>query len=305
MTVSPVNRGEIGERTGSRTLQILASSVSSQILRALSGGPMGIAELGNDLGSTIEIPGRDAGSLEAKITPSGREMLFVSTVLEDWLEKAPGGVLPFGGDGATEAIEVLAASWSSTMLHTLAAGPRSRTELNRFGQVAGYPSTERCLDAMRLAGQVEARSGDGEGAAYSVTDWLREGLAPIVAAARMEHRHMVDAAAVAPLDAEAAFMLSLPLLRLPADLSGSCRLTVEMTGGEMPRQGGAMVHVEEGRITSCTSLLEGHSDAWATGDLNAWFSTVIESDVAPMELGGDEDIARVLLDGLYEVLFGA
>ncbi|HWM63049.1 MAG TPA: hypothetical protein VNP96_03570 [Solirubrobacterales bacterium] len=304
MTVSPVSEGEIGERTGSRTLQILASSVSSQILRALSGGPLGLTELGDDLGSAIQIPGRDAGSLEAKITPSGREMLFVSTVLEDWLEKAPGGVLPFGGDGATEAVEALAGSWSSTMLHTLAAGPRSRTELSRFGDVAGYSSTERCLEAMQLAGQVEARNADGEGAAYSVTDWLREGLAPIVAAARMERRHLVDAPPVAPLDAEAAFMLSLPLLRLPADLSGSCCLTVEMTGGGVPRRGGAMVRVEEGRIVSCTPRLEGDPDAWATGDLNAWFSTVIDSDAGPMEVGGDEDIAGVLLAGLHEVLFG-
>lgn len=289
---------------GSRTLQILASSVSSQILRALSDGPMGLTELGDGLGSTIEIPGRDPGSLEAKITPSGREMLFVSTILEDWLEKAPGGVLPFGGDGATEAVEALAASWSSTVLHTLAAGPRSRMELRRVGDVAGYPSTERCLESMRLAGQVEARNGEGEGAAYSVTDWLREGLAPIVAAARMERRHLVDAPPVAPLDAEAAFMLSLPLLRLPADLSGSCRLTVEMTGDGTPHQAGAMVSVEEGRIVSCTSRLEGDSDAWATGDLNAWFSTVIDSEPETMELGGDEDIARILLDGLHEVLFG-
>jgi hypothetical protein len=304
LTVSLVNDGETEERAGSRTLQILASSVSSRILRALSGGPMGLTELGNDLGSKIQIPGRDADSLEAKITPSGREMLFVSTILEDWLEKAPGGVLPFGGDGATEAIEALAESWSSTMLHTLAAGPRSRMELSRVSDVAGYPSTKRCLEAMRLTGQVEARNGDGEGAAYSVTDWLREGLAPIVAAARMERRHLVDAPSVAPLDAEAGFMLALPLLRLPADLSGSCRLTVEMTGGGTPHQAGAMVRVEEGRITACTPVLEGDSDAWATGDVNAWFSTVIDADVERMELGGDEDIAGILLSGLHEVLFG-
>lgn len=303
MTVSPVNDGEIGERTGSRTLQILASSISSQILRALSDGPVGLTELGNDLGSTIQIPGSDASSLEAKITPAGREMLFVSAVLEDWLERAPGGALPFGGDGATEAIEALAGSWASTMLHTLAAGPRSRTELSRVRDVAGHPSAERCLEAMRLTGQVEARNGEGEGVAYSVTDWLREGLAPIVAAARAERRHMADAPPVAPLDAEAAFMLALPLLRLPSDLSASCRLTVEMTGG-VPHRAGAMVRVEEGRIASCTSRLEGDADAWATGDLSAWFSTVIDSDAETMELGGDEDVARDLLDGLHEVLFG-
>lgn len=290
-------------RTGSRTVAMLASSISSQILRALSGGPMGLTELGRDLGSPIQIPGRDPDAVEAKITPSGREMLFVSATLEDWLEKAPGGVLPFGGDGATEAIEALADSWSSTMLHALAAGPRSLDELDSASDTAGYPSMERCLEAMRLSGQVEARRGDGEGAAFSVTDWLRQGLAPLVAAARMEQRHIADAPQVAPLDVEAAFQLAVPLLRLPVDLSGSCRLALELTDAAVPQQAGAMVQVEEGRIVACTVDLQGAPDAGATGDLSTWFSAVIQSDTDDMELDGDEGLARALLDGLHDVLF--
>jgi DNA-binding HxlR family transcriptional regulator len=303
LTVSPVNEWEAGARPGSRTLEMLASSISCQILRALSAGPLGLDELGDDLGSTIEIPGRDSDSVEARITPSGKEMLFVSETLEEWLAKAPSGLLPFGGDGATEAIEALADSWSSTMLHSLAAGPRSLGELDGASDAAGYPAPQRCLEAMRLSGQVEARRGAGEGAAYSVTDWLRLGVAPIVAAARMEDRHLADSPEVAPLDVEACFMLSVPLMRLPVDVSGSCRLALELDGAEA-QPAGVMVQVEEGRIVACTSDLQGDPDAGATGDLTTWFDSVIEANPDDMELGGDRSLAMALVYDLHRVLFG-
>jgi hypothetical protein len=291
-------------RTGSRTLEMLASSISSQILRSLSNGPLSMDDLGDDLGSTIELPGRDSDHLEARITPSGREMLFVSNTLEDWLAKAPNGLLPFGGDGATEAIEALADSWSSTMLHSLAEGPRSLGELDGASDAAGYRSTGRCLDAMRLSGQLEARRGGGVGAAYSVTDWLRRGVAPIVAAARMEHRHLAGSPEVLPLDVEAAFMLSVPLLRLPVDLSGSCRLALELDGAVAEQAAGVMVRVEEGRIVACTPSLQGSPEAGATGDLDTWFDSVIQAEDDDMELGGKGDLAMALVHGLHEVLFG-
>ncbi len=304
MTVSPVNEWEAGARPGSRTLEMLASSISCQILRALSSGPMALDELGDDLGSTIEIPGRDCEHTEARLTPSGKEMLFVSETLEDWLAKAPSGLLPFGGDGATEAIEALADSWSSTMLHSLATGPRSLGELDGATDATGYPATERCLDAMRLSGQLEARRGSGESAAYSVTDWLRQGVAPIVAAARMEHRHLADSPEVAPLDVEACFMLSVPLMRLPVEMSGSCRFALELDNAVSSQPAGVMVQVEEGRIVACTPDLQGEPDAGATGDLNTWFDTVIDANLDDMELGGDRALAMALVYDLHRVLFG-
>jgi hypothetical protein len=283
---------------------MLASSISCQILRSLSSGPMGLSELGDDLGSAIEIPGCDRDRTEARLTPSGREMLFVSDTLEDWLAQAPSGLLPFGGDGATEAIEALAESWSSTMLHSLSEGPRSLDELDGIGDIVGYPAAQRCLDAMRLSGQIQARRGAGESAAYSVTDWLRHGVAPIVAAARMEHRHLADSPEVAPFDVNAAFMLAVPLLRLPVGLSGSCRLVLELDGaGAQPA--GVMVRVEEGRIVSCTSDLQGAPEAGATGDLTTWFDAVIEASPDDMELGGDRGLALALVYELHRVLFGA
>ncbi len=282
---------------------MLASSISCQILRSLSAGPMGLSELGEDLGSTIEIPGCDCERTEARLTPSGREMLFVSDTLEDWLAQAPSGLLPFGGDGATEAIEALAESWSSTMLHSLAEGPLSVGELNGTSDPGGDPVAQRCLDAMRLSGQVQARRGAGDGAAYSVTDWLRHGVAPIVAAARMEHRHLADSPEVAPFDVNAAFMLAVPLLRLPVNLSGSCRLALELDGAAN-RSAGVMVQVEEGRIAACTPDLQGDPEAGATGDLATWFDAVIEANPDDMELGGDRGLAMALVYDLHRVLFG-
>jgi hypothetical protein len=283
---------------------MLASSISCQILRSLSSGPMALDELGDDLGSTIEIPGRDNERTEARITPSGEEMLFVSETLEDWLAKAPSGFLPFGGDGATEAIEALADSWSSTMLHSLATGPRSLGELGGASDASGYPSPERCLDAMRLSGQVQARRGADEGAAYSVTDWLRLGVAPIVAAARMEDRHLADSPEVAPLDVEACFMLSVPLMRLPEDVSGSCRFALELDHAVSSQPAGVMVQVEEGRIVACTPDLQGDPGSDATGDLTTWFDAVIEANPDDMEFGGDRGLAMALVYDLHRVLFG-
>jgi DNA-binding HxlR family transcriptional regulator len=307
LTASLVNEWESGARPGSRTLEMLASSISCQILRALSSGPMGLDELADDLGSTIELPGCDMDNTEARITPSGREMLFVSDTLEEWLAKAPSGVLPFGGDGATEAIEALADGWSSTMLHALAGGPRSLDELDGASDTAGYPSAERCLAAMRLSGQIKARrgEGEGEGACYSVTDWLRRGVAPIVAAARMEDRHLADSPEVAPLDVEAAFLLAVPLLRLPVDLSGSCRLALELSEAGALRPAGVMIQVEEGRIAACAPDLQGDPRGVATGDLTTWFDSVIDANADDMEVDGDRDLALALVDGLHEVLFGA
>lgn len=283
---------------------MLASAIKSDILRALSGGPKDLRELGRDLGSPIRLPGRDS-DMVARLTPSGREMLFVTASLERWLERSPNGPLPFGGDGATEAIEALAKSWSSTALHILAERPRTLTELDRSVDVVGYSSAERCLEAMRLAGQLEMQPGRDGRAVYAITDWVREGIGPLAAAARLERRHRpYDAPAVATLDVEAAFRLVLPLLRVPRDLTGACRLAIEMTGGEVARLAGVVAHVEAGQIVSCTTTLEDSAGAWVTGDLRGWFHAVIDGNAEGLECGGDERLGSALVDGLHETLFG-
>lgn len=325
MTASGVNGGEGEARSGSRALALLAAPLNGQILRKLAEGPRRLVELRRETGSPAqstmrshlrELEGvgalaktrrnRFPGVLEYELTRPGTELLFVAVALERWLGNAPEEPIPFGSDAAKAAIKALVEGWSSTMLRALAAGPLSLTELDRVIGALNYPSLERRLAAMRLAGQIEARPNGGRGTPYAVTGWLRRGIAPLLAAARWERRHVPDETApIGRADIEAAFLLAVPLLELPAEISGSCRLGVETTNGRERGLVGALVCVREGRVASCTVRLGGSPDAWASGSAAAWFRAMIEADSAQLELGGHQRLARGLLDGLHGTLFGA
>jgi DNA-binding HxlR family transcriptional regulator len=265
-----------------------ASSIKRGILRQLSDRPM-------QWGS-----GR-----EARITPAGREMLFVAFVTERWLQSAPAGPLPFESEDAERAVAALVDGWSSTVMHALAAQPLTLRELDRTVECLGRRALKRQLLAMQRAGQVEARPSDGAGAIYAVTDWLRSGIAPLTAAARLERRNPTeDMAPIAPLDVEAAFLLTLPLLELPGGVSGSCRLGVELDDGALPRVAGATARVEDGRVSACAVRLDDRANAWAIASAGDWLDTVIEPDARSVRTGGDRYLGRVLLDGLHRTLFG-
>ncbi len=310
-------------RSGAQTLTLLATPLNCLILRALAEEPKEQGELRRAAGSPAQSTlraqlrkvaaigaiakhrrNRFPGILEYELTASGHDLLIVAAVLEQWLGGAPDGPLHLGSNSAKAAIKALADGWSTTMLRALAAGPLSLTELDRVIGSLSYPSLERRLSAMRLAGQLESSPGNGRGTPYAVTDWLREGMAPIAAAARWERRHLPEATApIARIDAEAAFLLSMQLLRLPAELSGTCRMAVEIPNGKVRRLAGVMVEVEDGELTSCATQLRGSPDAWALGSPAAWLNAVIEHDSDRLELGGNYHLARSLLDGLHAALF--
>lgn len=323
MATSTGNGSGIGARSGAQTLVLLATPLNCLILQALSEGPRQQAELRRAAGSpaattlraqlkrlaeigAIEKHRRNRfpGVLEHELTTAGRDLLFVAATLERWLGAAPKSPLPLGSSAAKAAIKALTEGWSTTMLRALAAGPLSLTELDGVIGSLSYPSLERRLGAMRLAGQVEPQRGDGRSTPYAVTEWLRHGVAPIAAAARWERRHLASTTApVGRLDVEAAFLLAVPLLQLPAELSGSCRMAAELSNGRKRRLAGVMVEVEQGSIASSTTHLHGKPDAWALGSAVAWLDTVIEDDASRLGLGGDCDLARALLSGLHGVLF--
>jgi len=302
----------------------VATPISGAVLRTLSDGPKRLVDLRRECGAPAQTTlraylkelekvkaiqkrrdGSFPGVLECELTSAGRELLFVVAAAERWLQVAPGGPLPFGTTEAKAAIKALADGWSSTMLRALAACPLSLTELD--GVIAGlsYPSLERRLTAMRLAGQVEACPSNGKGTPYAPTEWLRQGIGPLAAAARWERRHLPDdSSPVTRVDTEAAFLLTLPLLQLPSDLSGCCRMGVEMSNGKERRLVGAMAYVEQGRIASSTVRLNRNADAWATGTPSGWLYAVIGADLSGLELGGNQDLALALLDGLHGALFG-
>jgi DNA-binding HxlR family transcriptional regulator len=248
---------------------------------------------------------RFPGVLELELTEPGRDLLSVTDALERWLRFAPEGPLELGTDAAKAAVKALADGWSTTIVRALAAGPLSLTELDHIIGALSYPSLERRLGAMRLADQIEAQPGNGKGTPYAVTGWLRQGVAPLAAATRWERRHFsAQSPPLTQIDTEAAFLLAAPLLHLPDDLSGSCRMAMEIPNGREPHLAGVLMSVKEGRVVSCATRLRGNPDAWASGPTWAWLTALIEGDTDSLELGGDGFLARTFLDGLHEALFG-
>jgi len=320
-----VNGSRNEARAGAQTLVLLSAPVNVLLLEALAGGPKQQSELRRDTGSPAQTTLRGhlkalmrvgalerrrrnsfPGMLECELTPSGKELLLVLDVLRRWLERAPDGALAPGSNEAKAAIKALAEGWSTTMLRALAATPLSLTELDSVIGALSYPALERRLATMRLAGLVAPRPTNGRGTPYAVTDWQRLGVAPVAAAARWESRNLAaHSAAITPLDVEAAFLLAVPRLRLPGELSGACRIAAEIRNGGKRRLAGVRVAVEDdGSIASCTTSLEGSVDAWALGSPDAWFRAVIESDLTELELGGDCSLSRALVEGLHDSLFG-
>ena len=196
-----------GARAGTRALMMAADPINRDILR---GG----------LGQPVRAP--DGQRFET--TPSGREGLFAAFVLERWLQAAPAGPIAFAGEGSEPAVNALVEGWDSSVIHALARRPQTFGELRAAADGLSRRALRRLLSAMRRCGQLEARGSTEAGdAVYGATDWLRGGVAALIAAARIELREpSAGAAPIDALDVEAAFMLALPLLELPQDLARAC-----------------------------------------------------------------------------------
>lgn len=233
-------------------------------------------------------------------------MLFVAFVVERWLQSAPRGPLPFDSKEAEAAVAALAEGWSATVVHALAREPLTFRELQDVVEGPSRRALQRHLGAMQRTGQVEALNDGGEGTIYAATDWLRAGIAPLIASARLERRDPREGMApIDALDVEAGFRLSLPLLQLPRELSGSCRLGLNLDEDEAGSVlTGVTAHIEEGLVVSCAAGLDGKADAWAAAPAGDWLDTVIEPDAKRVRSGGDRWLAGAVLDALHKTLFG-
>lgn len=319
LTVAPVRgRTESDVRAGGYALSLLATPLIAGVIRALGHEPRPLVDLRREVGSPPQTTMRKhlqvltqlgavaknrqngfPGALEYELTGPGQELLGVARVLQGWLETAPGGPLVLGSLAAKNAIKALVDGWSTTLVRALVGKPLSLTELDALIAGLSYPSLERRLLAMRLTGQVEPIPDQGRSTPYVVTDWLRHAVGPLAAAARWEGRHVAaETAPITPLDIEGAFLLAAPLLQLPADRSGLCRLAVEASNGSEPRLAGALVGVEEGRVAYCRARLEGDATAWISGSASAWLRAVIDHEDGKLELGGDCHLARDILEGM-------
>jgi DNA-binding HxlR family transcriptional regulator len=324
LAANTVNGSGNGARSGAQTLVLLAVPLNSAILQLLAEGPRQQTELRRETGSPpqttlraqlkrlVEIGAiekrrrnRFPGTLDYELTEAGRDLVPVIHALEGWLDEMPDGTSSLGGMAAKAAIKALAEGWSTTMLRALAAGPISLTELDGVISSLSYPSLERRLSAMRLAGQVRACPGNGRTTRYAVTGRLRRGVGPLIAAARWERQHLPQATPpLGRLDVEAAFLLAVPLLELPAALSGVCRMAVEITSGARQHLAGVTIEVRSGEVVSCVTQIEVGADAWAQGSPSAWLDALMQGDSGRLERGGNSALTRTAVEGLRGALFG-
>ncbi len=239
-----------------------------------------------------------------RVSDGGREALFVAFVVEHWLRNAPHGPVLFDGPEAEDTVAALAEGWSATVVHMLAREPMTLGELDTAIDDLGRRAVKRHLEALQRTRQIEALAQGGE-AIYALTDWARAGIAPLIASARLERRNPMEGMApIDALDVDAGFRLSLPLLTLPKELSGVCRLGLNLDEEERAAMTGLTARIEEGRVISCQDGLRTEANAWAAGTAADWLDTVIEPDAKRVRTGGDRWLSGALIDNLHKTLFG-
>lgn len=235
---------------------------------------------------------------------AGQDLLFVGAALERWLGDCPEGPVELGPEAAP-ALSALLNGWSSTVIHALTARPLTSAEVTEAIGVLNQETVDERIEEMVDTGLLIALEEIDEEERFAATEWLRTAIAPLAAAARQELRHPLDdTAPIAALDVQAAFLLTLPLLELPEELSGSCSLAVDLAQGVASSPTGVTVQIEEGRLVSCDVRIDDDVDAWASASAAAWLDTVIEQDIRQVQSGGNRDLAATLLYTLHQRLFG-
>ncbi len=314
------NRTQV-TRTGSQALALLATPLNVEILKALKDGPRNLLDLRQAVGSppqsTMRVYTRtltEIGVLERRrrnefpataeysSTPAGNGLLAAAAVWEEWLKTAPDGPLAVGSIAAKSATKALLGGWSANIVRAVAARSLTLTELNVLIPKISYPSLERRLGAMRLASLIEPTPSDGRGVPYQPTEWLRRAVLPLTAAVSWEQRFLREPEAkIAGNDAEAAFLLAIPLISLAPEVAGSCRLSVEIRGGAEPVFAGVLIGIEGGKVISCTARLKGTVDASASGTPSAWIRQVAGSSESQLEMSGDFALSRAVVDSFRDL----
>jgi hypothetical protein len=250
-------------------------------------------------------PGEIDVNTKFRATEAGGEFLFVATVITSWLRLRPAGPIDLDEE-AVQPMLALIAGWASGTLHELAAEPLTVAEASERMQTLAPDAVQARIEAMAVEGLVEEVTEDEDDEPrYAVADWGRRGIAPILAGARMELRYPPGGTApIAVADVEAAFRLALPLLRLPAEASGSCALAVGLEPEVADEPVGVTVRVEQGRVLSVEPGVDGSADTLASGSAAEWLDTMTEANVDRVETSDDSDLAGPLVDELHETLFG-
>jgi DNA-binding HxlR family transcriptional regulator len=310
-------------RAGGYALSLFSRALHALVLRALADGPLRLAELRREVGGPAQTTLRGnldtligvgalekrqtngrAGVLGNALTPIGRELLAVTDAIEAWLARAPEGPIRLESETGKAAVKALVSGWGSTMLRALAARPFSLTELDNLINAFSYPSLERRLGAMRLVGCVTAVQGNGGGTPYTVTEWLRQGMAPLLAAVRCERRHMAEETApLTRIDVETILLLIVPLAAFEPHADGVAQLAVFGGGESDGRSAGIRLTVRDGLLTHCTSKLEPSSESWIRGSAGEWLDALVEGRTDQLEVRGDRALTPDFVNGLHRALF--
>lgn len=312
-------------RAGSQALGIFARQLTARVLHIHAEGQLCPSRLEERVGwapgtslrtatSTLRrlgalarvTPMRGGRGTATELTPAGRELLLVAEALEHWLLSSPGGPIPLDSTAGRGTVKVLTAGWDSTIAMALAERPLSLTELNDAIVNTNYPALKRRISKLRSTSLV-APLGRGKGTTYVATDWLRRAIAPIVVAGRWERKHDPSFQRVTRGEAEAAFMLTLPLVdRLPGAASGTCALTVlaaEESEGPPGEIGGVAVAVEQGRISAFSPNTALAPTTWALGTADAWFEAVIEGRPEVLDIRGSQpELPLGIVETIHTVL---
>jgi len=310
-------------RIGARALDLLAVPLNGMIVRALARGALRQSDLRRELGNPAETTLRghlarleELGAVQRRVwaggpqfarnelTATGIDLLIVTRALEGWLSRAQQKPIRLGTVQAKGAVRALVGAWNSMLMRVLAAKPLTLTQLDRLIGPLSYPALERRLGAMRTTGLAEATPGQ-RGTPYTITHWARLAAGPIIAAAFFECLRMADAAPIAGIDVEAAFLLAVPIAPLPADTDGVCMLAAEMgpAGSNGNRYAGVEVTIDRGRIVSCTTKRAVETRNHAVGPGLAWLEALIYRRPDRLQIGGDSHLASNLIHGVHEQLF--
>jgi DNA-binding HxlR family transcriptional regulator len=312
-------------RTGARALSLLSIPLNVEVLLALEEESRPLSAVRRAVGSpppttmrgclrnltelgVVQQARRDEfpGHVDLALGPSGLALLPVIRALKLWLTGAPDGQLELGTPAAKRAIKALIEGWSHCIVRAIAARPLSLTELDGVIGSLTYPSLERRLIAMRDVGQLVAGNGERRGTPYAPTDWLRRAVGPLAAAVLWERSHLPESSApIARLDIEAAFLLASPLASVSAEVSGLCRLAVEIPRDGEQGLAGVAVEVREGETVACTSRLAGPFDATASGSAWSWLQAIEHGDLDWLDFSGDRELAVGIVGSIHGALFRA
>jgi DNA-binding HxlR family transcriptional regulator len=312
-------------RAGAYGLSLLSNPLNALILEALGDRRLTLPDLHRAVGLPpqttlraylrvlIEIgvlsryqEGGFPGGVSYELTDSGRDLLEAGQILENWLTTSPDRAISLGEPAAKGAVKALVDGWSTKVLRALAAKPLSLTDLDRLIPSVNYPALERRLAAMRSAGQIQAEQGHAGSRPYKVTDWLRTAIGPLLAATNWEQSRTPDATEPFDrLDAEATFLLAVPMLELSGRQEGACHLAIEAVDAGHPGMAGVVVGFEEGRPATYRSDKHAEASTRLFGSTSAWlraFSGLIDSG---LEISGDAHLADAVLKSLRCALAGS